>query len=133
MLDELREPLELCFLSFCSDDPVGAYPLVPRSLRAEEFPGALVSAKLLFLGTSETSVFALFVRVDGGFLLVTGGESLEAGGMHHPLLGELFNEIDINGAPSTGGLAGCETDRVTGFVKALSNAVDPAEAKGGFH
>src|SRR5260370_1241111 len=129
MADEFGEPLDLCFFSFGTDDPMCCHPLVPGSLRTEEFPSRFVGAKLLFLFTSELGVLALFVGVDARLFCVAGGKSLETGGMHQPLLGELSNEVDVNCTPVAGGLAGSKTDRVAGFVDALSNAVDPAETE----
>jgi len=53
--------------------------------------------------------------------------------MHQTLLCELSNEVDIDGAPGACGLAGSEANCVTGFVNALPNAVDPAEAEGNLY
>ena len=130
MGDEFGKPLEFCFVSFGTDDPICCHLLVPGSLRAEEFPGDLVGAKLLFLFTSELGVLALFVGVDARLFCVAGGKSLETGGMHQPLLAELSNEVDVDRTPVAGGLAGSEANCVAGFVDAPSNAVDPAEAEG---
>ena len=129
MIDEYGKPLEFCFFFFCIDDPPSAHPLVPRGLGTEEFPGGLAGAKLLFLITSETGASSLFVRVDAGFFFAASGEGLEAGGMHQALLCKLSSEVDVNGAPVAGWLAGSEANCVAGFVDALSNAVDPAEAE----
>src|SRR6267378_5164339 len=129
MIDEYGKPLESCFFFFCIDDPPSAHPLVPRGLGTEEFPGELAGAKLLFLITSETGASSLFVRVDAGFFFAASGKGLEAGGMHQALLCKLSNEVDVNGAPIAGWLAGSEANCVAGFVDALSNAVDPAKAQ----
>jgi len=40
-----------------------------------------------------------------------------------------LDKFDVNGTPSAGELAGGEANHVAGFVNALSNAVDPAEAQ----
>ena len=53
--------------------------------------------------------------------------------MHQTFLCELLNKFDVDGAPVAGGLAGSEANGVAGFVEALANAVDPAEAQGDFH
>jgi len=53
--------------------------------------------------------------------------------MHQALLCELADEVDVDGAPGAGGLAGSETDGVAGFVEALANAVDPTEAERDFY
>ena len=82
MTDELAKALAFGFFSFCGNDPPGAHPLVPRSLRKEEFPCGFVGAKLLLLSASELGAFSLFVSVDAGFFLATRREGLEAGGMH---------------------------------------------------
>ena len=133
MMDELGKALELCFFPFGADDPVGAHALVPRGLGTEEFPGGLVGAKLFFLFASELRALSLFVRVDGGFVFVACSEGLEASWMHQALLCELSDKANVDGAPGAGGLAGGETNCVAGFVEALANAVDPAEAEGDFH
>ncbi len=129
MIDEYGKPLEFCFFLFCADDPIGGHPLVPRGLRTEELPGGFARAKLLLLFTSELGALALFVRVDARLFCATCGKSLEAGGAHQPLLGKISNEVDVNGAPIAGWLAGSEANCVAGFVDALSNAVDPAKAQ----
>jgi len=49
------------------------------------------------------------------------------------LLCELSNEVDVDGAPGAGGFPRGEANGVAGFVEALSNAVDPAEAEGYFY
>ncbi len=129
MLNERGKALEFRLFLLGADDPISAHPLVPRSLRAEEFPSGFVCAKLLRLFTSELGALALFVRVDGRFFCVASGESLEAGVMHQALLCELLNKFDVNGAPGAGELARSEANHVAGFVEALSNAVDPAKAQ----
>ena len=129
MGDEFGKPLEFCFVSFGTDDPICCHLLVPASLRAEEFPGDFAGAKLLFLFTSELGVLALFVGVDARLFCVAGGKSLETGGMHQPLLCELSNEVDVDGTPVARAFAGSEANCVAGFVEALSNAVDPAKAQ----
>src|SRR5713226_7074785 len=53
--------------------------------------------------------------------------------MHQALLCELSNEVDVDGTPGAGGLAGSEANGVAGLVDAFSNAVDPAEAEGDFY
>jgi hypothetical protein len=102
-------------------------------LGAEEFPGGLVGAELLFLFAGEAGALALFVGVDGGFFFAACGEGFEAGRIHQALLGELSDEVDVDGAPGAGGLAGSEANGVAGFVEALTNAVDPTEAEGDFY
>ncbi len=129
MTDKLGKPLAFCFFSFCADGPIGAHPLVPRRLRTKEFPSRFVGTKLLLLFTCEAGAIPLFVRVDGGFFLVARGKSFETGRMHQTFLCELLNEFDVDGTPVAGGLAGSEANCVAGFVEALSNAVDPAEAQ----
>jgi hypothetical protein len=133
MADELGEAFELCLFPFGADDPIRAHPLVPRGLGTEEFPGGLVRAKQLLLFASEMGVLSLSVRIDAGFFFAACGESLEAGGMHQALLCELSDEVDVDGAPGAGGLAGSEANCVAGFVEAPANAVDPAEAEGYFY
>ena len=132
MLDEQREPFDSCLFPFCADDPVGAYPLVPRGLRTEESPSGFIGAKLLFLFAGEAGALSLLVGVDGGFLFAAGGEGFEASGMHQFLLCEPSDEVDVDRAPSAVGVAGSETNGVAGFVEALADAVDPAETKGRF-
>ena len=61
MSDELGEPFASCLFPLRGDNPISAHPLIPRSLRAEEFPSGFVGAKLLGLFTSELGVLALFV------------------------------------------------------------------------
>jgi hypothetical protein len=39
--------------------------------------------------------------------------------MHQALLGRLFNEVDVDGAPGAGGFARGEADGVAGFVGLL--------------
>src|SRR6266853_720238 len=129
MTDEFGKPFEFCLSPFGADDPIRCHPLVPRGLGTEEFPGGFVGAKLLFLCASETGALSLFVGVDARFFFVASGESFEAGWMHQPLLGELSNEVDVDGTPVARGFAGSEANCVTVFVEALSNAVDPAEAQ----
>src|SRR5271169_2579796 len=133
MADEFGEAFEFCFFPLGADDPVGAHPLVPRSLGTEEFPSGLVGAELLFLFARELRAVSLFVGIDGGFFLVASGECLEAGGMHQTLLRELADEVDVDGAPGADGLAGSEANGVASFVEALANAVDPAKAEGYFY
>src|SRR6266849_6077584 len=82
MLDEQRKPLEFCFFPLCADNPISAHPLVPRSLRAEEFPSGFVGAKLLRLFASELGALPLFVGVDAGFFCVACCESLETCWVH---------------------------------------------------
>ena len=129
MLDQLRKPLESCFFLFCADDPIGCHPLVPRRLSTEEFPSGLVGAKLFRFFTIELDALALFVSVDAGLFYAASGKNPEAGGMHQALLCELLNEFDVNGAPGAGEFARSEANHVAGFVDALWNAVDPAEAQ----
>src|ERR1700731_858882 len=133
MADELEEAFELCFFPFGADDPKSRHPLVPRGLGTEEIPGGFVRTKLFFLFASETGVLSLFIRVDAGFSFAARGEGPEAGGMHQALFCKLSNEVDVDGAPGACGLAGSETNCVAGFVEALANAVDPAEAEGYFY
>src|SRR5216683_1599405 len=133
MLDEQRKPLEFCFFPLCADDPISAHPLVPRSLRTEEFPSGFVGAKLFRLFTSELGALPLFVRVDARLLCAACRESLEAGGMHQTHFLELLDALDVNGAPSACGPARSEANRVAGIVDALSNAVDPAETESGVY
>jgi hypothetical protein len=133
MTDELGEALESCFFPFGAYDPPSADPLVPRGLGTEEFPGGFVRAKLFFLSTSKAGGLALFVCVNTGFFLATRGEGFEANGMHQALLCELSDEVDIDRAPGAGGLAGSEANRVAGFVEALADAIDPAEAESYFY
>src|SRR5467141_3353755 len=116
MIDEQGKPLELCLFPFGADDPISCHPLVRRGLGTEEFPCGLVCAKLLFLFTSELGGLSLFVRVDARFFCATCGKSLEAGGMHQALFCELSNEVDVDGTPGAGGLAGSEANCVAGFV-----------------
>src|SRR5229473_2348731 len=116
MLDQLRKPPEPCFFPHGRDDPIGARPLVPRGLRAEEFPSGFVGTKQLFLFTGEAGVLSLFIRVDAGFFFVASGESLETGGTHQALLCEISYQINVDGTPGAGGLAGSEANCVAGFV-----------------
>src|SRR6266446_2313293 len=76
MLDEQRKPLVLCLFHLCADDPISCHPLVPRSLRTEEFPSGFVCAKLLRLFTSEPGALALFVRIDGDFFALRAAKAL---------------------------------------------------------
>ena len=133
MMNELGKTVEFGFFPFGGGDPISAYPLVPRGLGKEKFPGELVGTELLFLVASEACAFALFVGVDAGFLFVARGESFEAGRMHEAVSCELSDEVNVDGAPGAGGFARSEADGVAGFVEALTNAVDPAEAKGDFY
>ena len=133
MADELGEAFELCLFPFGADDPIRAHPLIPRGLATEEFPGGLVRAKQLLLFASEMGVLSLFVRIDAGFFFAACGKGLEAGGMHQSLLGELSDEVDVDETPVAGGLAGSEANCVAGFVDALANAVNPAEAESCFY
>src|SRR5712672_424245 len=133
MADELGEAFELCLFPFGADDPIRAHPLIPRGLGAEEIPGGLVRAKQLLLFASEMGVLSLFVRIDAGFFFAACGKGLEAGGMHQSLLGELSDEVDVDETPVAGGLAGSEANCVAGFVDALANAVNPAEAESCFY
>ena len=128
MNDELGKALEFCFFPFGADDPKRANPLVPGSLRAEEFPGGLIGAKLLFLLTRELGVLSLFIRVDR-LLFVASSKGLETGRVHQSLLCQLSNEVDVDDTPVAGGLAWSKTNGVAGFVEALSKAVDPAKAQ----
>src|SRR6266481_8694843 len=129
MLDKQGKPLEPCFFPFCADDPIRCHSLVPGSLRTEEFPSGFVGAKLLGLFTSELRMFPLLVGVNCGLFCVASGESLQASGVHQALHCEFLNKFDIDGTPGAGGLAGSEANAVAGFVEALANAVDPAEAE----
>src|SRR5229473_3922211 len=129
MLDEQRKPLEFCFFPLCTDDPISCHPLVPRRLRTEEFPSGLVCAKLLLLFTSELGVLPLFVRVDGRLFRASRCKRLESRGVHQTHFFELLGAFDVNGAPGAGGPARSKANRVTGLVKALSDAVDPTEAE----
>src|SRR6266700_645135 len=104
--DEYGKTLELCLFPLCADDPVSCHPLIPRSLRAKEFPGGLVGAKLLFLLCVESGALPLLVRVDGGLFCSASGEGLETGGMHQALLCELLDKLDVDGAPGDAGLSG---------------------------
>ena len=133
MLDKQGKPLEPCFFLFCADDPMSCHSLVPGSLRAEEIPSGLVCAKLLLLFTSKLGALALFVRVDAGLFFATGGKGLETCRMHQTRFLELLDAFDVNGAPGAGGPARSETNCVTGFVDAPSNAIDPAEAESGIY
>ena len=126
MIDEHGKPLEPCFFLFCADDPISCHSLVPGSLRAEEFPSGLVCAKLLLLFTSELGALALFVRVDARLFCATSGKGLETCLMHQTHFFELADAFDINGAPGASGPAWSEANRVSGFVDAPSNAIDPA-------
>jgi len=132
MTDEFGKALEFCLFPLRADDPKGANPLVPRSLRAEEFPSGFVGAKLLFLLTRELGVLSLFVRIDG-LLFVASSKGLETGRVHQSLLCQLSNEVDVDDAPVAGGLTGSEANHVADFVDALSNAVNPAEAECNLH
>src|ERR1700687_3198574 len=129
MLDKQGKPLEPCFFLFCADDPIGRHSLVPGSLRAEEFPSELVCAKHLLLSRSELGALALFVRIDARLFFATGSKGRETCRMHQTRFLELLDAFDVNGAPGAGGPARSETNCVTGFVDAPSNAVDPAEAE----
>src|SRR5260370_32875374 len=94
MLDEQRKPLVLCLFHLCADDPISCHPLVPTSLRTEEFPSGFVCAKLLRLFTSEPGALALFVGIDGGLFCAPGGKGLEAGRLHQRHLPELRDAFD---------------------------------------
>ena len=133
MLDEQGKALEFCFFLFCANDPIRCHSLVPRRLRAEEFPGGLVGAKLFRLFAGELGVLALFVRVDGGLFRAASSEGFEAGGMHQAFLCKHSNKSDIDRAPGAGGPARSEANHVAGFIDAFSNAVDPAEAQGNLY
>src|ERR1700676_490362 len=133
MIDKHGKPLEFCFFLFCADDPISCQPLVPGSLRAEEFPSGLVCAKQLLLFTSELGALALFVRVDARLFFATGGKGLQACRMHQTCFLELLGAFDINGAPGASGPAWSEANRVAGFVDASPNAVDPTEAESGVY
>jgi len=133
MTDELGKPFEFCFFSSCADDPISAHPLVPGSLRAEEFPSGFAGAKLFGLFTSELRALPLFVRVDRRLLCAARGESLETFWTHQTHFLELLGALDVNGAPGAGGPAWSKANRIASLVEALSNAVDPAEAEGRVH
>ena len=133
MIDGYGKPLDFCFFLFCADDPISCQPLVPGSLKAEEFPSGLVGAKLPLLFTSELGALALFVRVDARFSCTTCGKSLETGGMHQTRFLKLLDAFDVNGAPSASGPARSEANRVAGFVDASPNAVNPTEAESGVY
>src|SRR5216684_5186987 len=100
MLDEQRKPLVLRLFHLCADEPISCHPLVPRSLRTEEFPSGFVCAKLLRLFPSEPGALALFVRVDARLLCAASGESLETCRMHKAHFCELANTFDVDGTPS---------------------------------
>jgi hypothetical protein len=46
--------------------------------------------------------------------------------MHQTHFFELADAFDVNGAPGASGPARSEANRVSGFVDAPSNAIDPA-------
>src|SRR5713226_1510441 len=99
MIDERGKPLESRFFLFCAEDPPSGQPLVPGSLRTEEFPSGLVRAKLLLLFASEPGALALFVRVDAGLFCAPSGKGLETCRMHQPHFLELLDAFDVNRAP----------------------------------
>src|SRR6266699_1735142 len=111
MLDQQRKALAFCFFLFCADDPPSGHPLVPGSLRTEEFPSCFVCAKVFGLFTAELGALALFVGVDSRFFCTASGKSFQTCRMHQALLCELLNKFDVNGTPGAGGLARSEANR----------------------
>src|SRR2546425_610078 len=130
MFDEKRKPLQPRLFLFRADDPPSGHPLVPRSLRTEEIPSCFVCAKVFSLFSREPGVLLLFVGIDAGFFCAACCKSFEACRVHQHHFCEGLDALDVNGAPSAGGPARSEANHVAGFIDALSNAVDPAEAEG---
>src|SRR6266446_3464817 len=130
MLDQQRKPLAFCFFLFRADDPPSGHPLVPRSLRTEEFPSTFVFAKSLFLLSGKPGALPLLVGVNARLLCAACRKSFEACRMHQLHFCERLDALDVDRTPSASGPARSEANHVAGFIDALSNAVDPAEAEG---
>jgi len=133
MIDKHGKPFEPRFFPLCADNPPRGHPLVPGSLRTKKFPSALVCAKVLLVPTNELGALPLFVSVDSRHFWATSSKGLETCRTHQTYFLEMLDAFDVNGAPGAGRPARSKANRVAGFVDALSNAVDPAEAERHVH
>lgn len=128
VVDQPIEPSLSGLFLLGAQNPPHAYSLVPRRLRRKEFESLFVCPDFLFINCVEPCGSRL-ARMHFRICRVAPFARPETRAAHQPHFPQLLKPFEINAAPIALWRARRESICVADIVDAISNTIDPSEAK----